>query len=295
MAETETRPDVSAARCAIHQSSASKPPPSCPVLEAGRSNPLLRRQPVTVCEVGFNLGHSAVAFLSAIGPAGRYVGFEFGGRFVSAAAALVNGSSLFPGQVELVMGDSLTSVPTFLAARPSFKCDLLSIDGDHRIEYVTADWRSFKRRLAPDHVALLDDVQFWHVLFRRSKWYDPEAHPVGCLSLPGHADDDESIELYATQRLRGRNVTGTMIASDGFCVARRTLVWEQNASWRWTHTAGAVKGEAMHLNERAADPYNRAPGRPIVARSPKQLGSSRVRIGQRDGAPAPGLLNGSSR
>ena len=32
--------------------------------------------PLTACEVGFNVGHSAIVFLSALGPGARYVGFE---------------------------------------------------------------------------------------------------------------------------------------------------------------------------------------------------------------------------
>ena len=231
---------------------------------------LRRRRPpgarMTVCEVGFNVGHSAVVFLSALGTAGTYIGFELSEQpVVSKALALLNGSSLFPGQASLVFGDSLQQAPRYLAAHPGVKCDLLHVDGAHTIPYVAGDWRSFKERLAPDHVAFFDDISFWHPLFlkRRGKagspHFDPDAHLVGCLKLPGAADDEESLHLFRKQRLRGRNVTRTMIASDGFCVARRTQTADLATRWTIVRENGpAGSGEAMYRNV-AAEERSRKP------------------------------------
>jgi hypothetical protein len=203
----------------------------------------------TLCETGFNIGHSAVTFLSALPSPGRYIGFELGGPYTRMAVSLINGS-LFPGQLEVVLGDSLRTVPRYLSDHPKQRCDVLSIDGDHSIRGVLGDWKAFKEALTNTHVVLFDDVSYWHRLFRPGvSDFDPGLHLVGCVSLPGEADDGESIHLFKKQKQRGRNVTRPMSASDGFCVARKVTARDAGTHWKITKGKSERSHTAIHVNQ----------------------------------------------
>ncbi len=79
----------------------------------------------TVCEVGFNAGHSAAVFLLA-NPESVYVGFDtMGLRWSTASLSFMQ--RLFPGRVSMVKGYSTATLPSHTAPL----CDLLSIDGEH--------------------------------------------------------------------------------------------------------------------------------------------------------------------
>lgn len=193
---------------------------------------------LTACEAGFNIGHSATTYLTGLGPGARYIGFELNrGEKTRAAAQLLNGSngggSPFAGALELVYGDSQRAAPAYLAAHPELQCDLLSIDGAHSDAAILADWRILGRALPPDrdHVVTLDDVTVTSAIFlsqrkrpvelRRREAEDVPIRLVGCLKLPGVADDDESLHIFRKAQARGRrNVTSPIVASAGFCVAR---------------------------------------------------------------------------
>jgi hypothetical protein len=79
-------------------------------------NPLVR----TVCEVGFNFGHSAIMWLYN-NPNTRLVSFDLlesphktaGKQFVEI---------LFPGRVTIIAGDSTVEIPKFYSSNPSLKC-----------------------------------------------------------------------------------------------------------------------------------------------------------------------------
>eukprot|EP00966_Prymnesium_polylepis_P321317 7377626-Prymnesium_polylepis.1 len=135
-----------------------------------------RPAPLHICETGFNAGHSATTFLSATRRDSRYYGFDL-------------------GDVVLTIGDSNRTAPAFFAAiDEEFRCDLLSVDGDHSLGGVSNDWRNFKRHLRADAPVLLDDLSWWHDAFRPGKaHFAPDLHLVGCVSLPGFADDEESL------------------------------------------------------------------------------------------------------
>lgn len=194
---------------------------------------------LNVCEVGFNAGHSAAIFLLALNHSrSRYYGFELPScRFLNKAVPLLN-RSLFPGQLRMTLGESNHSVPAFFAAHPEVNCDVVSIDGNHQILYVKADWHNLKSRLAPGGIVLLDDVPFWSRVFRRgTAIYEPELHLVGCVSLPGRADDEESLVARRP-----------VIASDGFCVARRTTTDDALHTWTLTRPDARIQGEVTRFN-----------------------------------------------
>ncbi len=76
-----------------------------------------------ICEVGFNAGHSALAFLVGV-PNSRVVSFDLGAHlYVTTAFDVLN--DMFPGRLQLVLGDSEETIPAFIQQNPDFKCNIL--------------------------------------------------------------------------------------------------------------------------------------------------------------------------
>jgi len=86
----------------------------------------------TVCEVGFNAGHSALAFLMG-NPKIRYVTFDL--LFVRWTKGMIEFmQGAFPGQIVHIPGPSMESVPGWDPKKDfaDFNgCDLISADGKH--------------------------------------------------------------------------------------------------------------------------------------------------------------------
>lgn len=91
----------------------------------------------TICEVGFNAGHSTAVWLAASRRTTRVYSFDrMQLSYSRASLALLQ--KLFPGRLEMSEGDSDRSVPNLVAQRCADdatrslpKCDLISIDGGH--------------------------------------------------------------------------------------------------------------------------------------------------------------------
>ena len=82
----------------------------------------------TVCETGFNAGHSAAIWLEGTDVREVHSFDLFSHTYSNASARLV--SALYPGRFKLHPGNTLRTVHHF-AARASTKCDLWYIDGGH--------------------------------------------------------------------------------------------------------------------------------------------------------------------
>jgi len=114
----------------------------------------------TVCEVGFNAGHSALLWLLA--GATRVISFELGQYNYSQLAA---GWLLdrFPGRLNVVLGDSFRTVPTFRTMFPHEVCDIVLVDGGHTTEAAWGDLVHLKEfvEVGSDakngHIVLVDD------------------------------------------------------------------------------------------------------------------------------------------
>jgi len=113
-----------------------------------------------VCEVGFNAGHSALLWLLA--GATRVISFELGQYNYSQLAA---GWLLdrFPGRLNVVLGDSFRTVPTFRTMFPHEVCDIVLVDGGHTTEAAWGDLVHLKEfvEVGSDakngHIVLVDD------------------------------------------------------------------------------------------------------------------------------------------
>jgi hypothetical protein len=152
----------------------------------------------TVCETGFNAGHSAANYLLAnafglpVGGPGhivRYVGFDLGRTQYSKTgerllktlfpvrfrfayhhiiiydnhryALLGSGARCFAiqGKVEVHWGDSTDTLPQYMDAHPELVCDGIMVDGGHDFQTSRSDLRQFLRRArCGSHVAI-DDIE----------------------------------------------------------------------------------------------------------------------------------------
>eukprot|EP00966_Prymnesium_polylepis_P094931 2198322-Prymnesium_polylepis.1 len=107
----------------------------------------------TICEVGFNAGHSAVVLLGA-NPSARLEAFDLFSQPHS-ADCLDYVSRRFPGRVAPHRGPSQRTVPTASLRAP---CDLVIVDGRHEFEAVLEDLANLQRHAAPGALYLFDDV-----------------------------------------------------------------------------------------------------------------------------------------
>jgi predicted O-methyltransferase YrrM len=118
----------------------------------------------TLCEIGFNAGHSAIAYLSA-NPKARIISFDIGHHSYSWKALQVLQHYYPDASIQLVIGDSARSVPDFIKLNPHVKCDLIFIDGGHTYEQAMADLTNMKALANPQgHVVIIDDVSISEIV-----------------------------------------------------------------------------------------------------------------------------------
>ena len=103
----------------------------------------------TICEIGFNFGHSASLWLKA-NPHARVIMFDLwehnyapcGEAFLREHPDL--GVSKDRSLLTIVKGSSLETVPQYHADHPELRCDLISVDGGHEYEMAVADIQNMK-------------------------------------------------------------------------------------------------------------------------------------------------------
>ena len=133
-------------------------------LESAESLP---RTPRHVCEVGFNAGHSAIAWLCAI-PNATLTSFDIGHeRYTEHARKFVR--QLFGDRFIFVRGNSTITLRSSAMHRMkrSSSCDVVSIDGGHDFETAKADILHLSALVSHSHKLIMDDLRC------------PAAHCVG--------------------------------------------------------------------------------------------------------------------
>jgi hypothetical protein len=111
----------------------------------------------TVCEIGFNGGHSAVMWLTA-NPDLHVYAFDLGlHSYARTAQTWID--KHFPGRLTLTLGNSVETVPAFARDHPELVCDILHIDGGRFYDVPLADLRNMHRMAArPTNLVLINDV-----------------------------------------------------------------------------------------------------------------------------------------
>ena len=113
----------------------------------------------TIAEIGFNVGFSSIAFLES-DPEVTVVSFELDRRHaVEMAKSFVD--DRYPGRHELVIGNSLQTVPAYAEGK-SGAFDLIFVDGGHEYEVAAADIRNARKLARPGGILVVDDLTPWH-------------------------------------------------------------------------------------------------------------------------------------
>lgn len=109
----------------------------------------------TVCETGFNAGHSALRFLAQTW---AHV-YEFDlcdHNYTEPAGTYLN--TMYFGRLTLTCGDSRKTVPDFHKANPDLKCDLIIIDGGHDLDIAEKDLDSLAKMASENAGVAIDDT-----------------------------------------------------------------------------------------------------------------------------------------
>ncbi len=109
----------------------------------------------TVCETGFNAGHSTFTWLQSNSEA-RVYSFDIGTHAYSKSMAKLL-QEWFPGRLSIMWGDSTQTLPAFREAHPEVTCDLISIDGGHTHDVCKADYENFKKMANSESIVMLDN------------------------------------------------------------------------------------------------------------------------------------------
>ena len=110
----------------------------------------------TVCELGFNAGHTSLIFLETL-PHARVLSFDLGDiPWARWSAALLNATH--GDRFEYIMGDSAKTVPAFKLANPDTECDLLLIDGGKDYALRKADLKNLRSLSKAGATLLFDEV-----------------------------------------------------------------------------------------------------------------------------------------
>ena len=114
----------------------------------------LTAEATTIMEIGFNAGHSAEVMMQN-NSAAKLTSFDLGCHdYVATAKEYIDAT--FPGRHELILGDSVTTIPNY----PDSLFDVIFIDGGHAYEVATADLHNCSRLAHKDTIVIMDDTIF---------------------------------------------------------------------------------------------------------------------------------------
>ncbi|ELT91639.1 hypothetical protein CAPTEDRAFT_212548 [Capitella teleta] len=109
----------------------------------------------TICETGFNAGHSTLIWLAAKNGTKVY-SFDLGSHKYAKKMAQ-HLQSMYPGRLIVTWGDSTKTLPQFHGAHPEVKCDLIIVDGGHSVPIATDDFVNFRRMASSSNIVVFDD------------------------------------------------------------------------------------------------------------------------------------------
>lgn len=127
------------------------------LLENKRINLFSAASRVTkILEIGFNAGHSAALMLLA-NPDSRLLAFDICEHQYTEKCFMVL-SDRFGDRIDLIPGDSNTTVPQFRFENPAVYFDLLHIDGSHDYQAATTDFMNCHSLAKHGSLMIWDDT-----------------------------------------------------------------------------------------------------------------------------------------
>ncbi len=138
-------------------------------------------EPVTVVELGTNLGIGTVSLAMGMKPESTLLTFDHNEQFIKigrgAIAELVKRRRL--PQIQLVASSFDAIIPErYLQGR---KTDLLYIDGDHTYDGVKSNLEKWQAHLAENSLVIIDDIRWSADMWRAWQWAlcsFPHAHAL---------------------------------------------------------------------------------------------------------------------
>ena len=119
---------------------------------------LLSKNKIRAMEIGFNAGHSAEVFLQH-NPEMILTSFDLGDHsYISTAKEYID--TTYPNRHTLILGDSRTTIPTFIKehSTENITFELIFIDGGHEYEVVKSDLENCSKLANPDTLVVIDDT-----------------------------------------------------------------------------------------------------------------------------------------
>eukprot|EP01062_Namystynia_karyoxenos_P021806 TRINITY_DN1830_c1_g2_i1.p1 TRINITY_DN1830_c1_g2~~TRINITY_DN1830_c1_g2_i1.p1 ORF type:complete len:669 (+),score=195.02 TRINITY_DN1830_c1_g2_i1:144-2150(+) len=112
-----------------------------------------------VCELGFNVGHSAVLWLEGA-PDAKVISFDLGEATVRGVTlpTMKMLRTVYGERFSYVLGDSLKTIPKYIEKHPDFRCDVILVDGSKDGEDRHKDLINFQKVAHADTVLILDEV-----------------------------------------------------------------------------------------------------------------------------------------
>lgn len=109
-----------------------------------------------ILEIGFNAGHSAALMLLA-NPDSKLLAFDIcEHRYTEGCFAVL--ADRFANRIDLIPGDSNTTVPLFRLEHPAVYFDLLHIDGSHNYQAATTDFMNCHSLAKHGSLMIWDDT-----------------------------------------------------------------------------------------------------------------------------------------
>ncbi len=110
-----------------------------------------------ICEIGFNAGHSLLAMI-LVNPNAQYVLFDLGVHKYSKVCFNYLKRKFPKIKMEIYWGDSRETLSTYQIKNPRVKFDMIHIDGCHKQEVYSVDWKNSLRVSSPGSLLIFDDT-----------------------------------------------------------------------------------------------------------------------------------------
>lgn len=110
-----------------------------------------------ICEIGFNAGHSVLAMILS-NPDAQYVIFDLGAHLYSRPCFGYLREKFPHVNMEIVWGDSRESLPKYHKDHLGITFDVIHIDGGHKQEIYSADWKNSLNMCIAGSFLIFDDT-----------------------------------------------------------------------------------------------------------------------------------------
>ncbi|ELU05415.1 hypothetical protein CAPTEDRAFT_205468 [Capitella teleta] len=109
----------------------------------------------TICETGFNAGHSTLIWLASKANT-RVYSFDLGDHVYAKYMADYL-KTKHPGRLTVTWGDTMKTLPAFAKEHPEVQCDLIIVDGGHTFKVAAHDIETFHKMANSRNVLVFDD------------------------------------------------------------------------------------------------------------------------------------------